>query len=191
MVGFHLGLRYLYNANQPTDKENIYSNDNLRPVRYVRPLKTPNIEVENPNSVNVFAAVGTVQTDSKAGTSERYTTFSGIGKYQHKFNNMHGITAGFNYFYDASLIETFPDNPSKRSMVGVHLGYDFMFYNFTIIGQLGTYLAKNHGKEPIFFRPGIRYDLGNRFYLQLALKADGFAADWVEFGIGFRPFKWY
>ena len=103
---------------------------------------------------------------------------------------MHGVTAGLDYFYDASLEVRFPDDDSQYHLVGIHAGYDFMFYKLTVGVHLGTYLTDDRGKESYFTRPHIRYDVFDWGYAQVGLKTNGFAADWIEFGIGFRPFKW-
>ena len=65
-----------------------------------------------------------------------------------------------------------------------------MFYKFTLNGHVGTYLTDDRGKLPYFIRVAIRYDLFDWSYAQVGLKTDGYSADWIEFGIGFRPFKW-
>lgn len=191
MIGIHLGLRYHYNPNQRKILDDVYANNGLLPVRFKRPKKTPNTKVtENANSLNVYGAISSVQSYADQGTDRRFNAYSAVLEYQHKFNNMHGVTAGFDYFFDGSLIQDFPNQPKKRHHVAVHGGYDFMFYNFTITGHLGVYLNENPTKPFYFFRPALRYDVTKRFYAQVGLKARGFAADWVEFGVGFRPFKW-
>jgi len=103
---------------------------------------------------------------------------------------MHSVSLGLDYFHDASLEARFPDDSSQYHLVGIHGGYDFMFHKFTFIGHLGTYLTDNRGKEPYFARVALRYDLFDWGFAQIGLKTDAFAADWIEFGVGFRPFRW-
>jgi len=191
MMGIHLGLSYHYNPDQRKVNNDIYSSIDLLPVRFKRPHKKANTKFsKNNNFINFYAAIGTVQSYADQGTSIRFNAYSGVVEYQHKFNNMHSVSAGFDYFFDGSLIEDFPNDNSKRNHYGVHAGYDFMFYNFTVTGHIGTYLNKNETKPAIFFRPALRYNISKRVYAQVGLKARGFAADWVEFGLGIRPFKW-
>lgn len=190
MVGLQLGLKYFYNPNQRKINKNIYNNQNLLPVRYLRPNKIANIKVDKPHSINTFVAISSVQNDIDMGTSKRYIAASGIVEYQYKINNAHGVSAGIDYFFDKSLDETFPNNPEKKHQWGTHIGYDFMFNKFTIIGQVGVYLNNNNNKGDVFLRPAIRYDLTPKIYTQLGLKTLGTEADWVELGIGFRPFRW-
>jgi hypothetical protein len=193
MFGLNLGLRYHYNANELKLNNDPYTNRSL-PSRFKRPERKLNTKVEDNQSINVYVAGGTVQTypenEGDSFNEERYTTFSAVIDYQHKFNNMHSVSAGLDYFYDASLETRFPNDNSQYHMVGIHGGYDFMFYKFTFVGHLGTYLTDSRGKDPYFTRVALRYDLFDWSYAQVGLKTDGFAADWIEFGIGFRPFRW-
>lgn len=192
MFGFNLGLRYHYNADEYKISKDPYAQRSLS-ARYLRPERKLNTKVEDNQSVNFYVAAGTVQTYPEEGESfdeQRYTTFSAVLDYQHKFNNMHGVTGGLDLFYDASLEARFPDDSSQYYLVGIHGGYDFMFYKFTVLAHLGTYLTDKRGKEPYFARVAIRYDLFDWAFAQVGLKTDAFAADWIEFGIGFRPFKW-
>lgn len=190
MIGVHIGMKYNYNRDQMKVNKDLYKLDSLLPIRYLRPDKLPSYKVDSPHSVNVYAAAGTVQTDADAGLSRRYTTFSGVMDYQYEINNIHQITAGMDYFYDGSLDQDFPDDSKKWHHIGVHLGYGFAFYKFTVIGQIGTYLNANPTKSKVFIRPALRYSIGKKTFLQLGLKTNGGAADWVELGVGFRPFKW-
>ncbi|MGI9548153.1 MAG: acyloxyacyl hydrolase, partial [Flavobacteriaceae bacterium] len=188
MFGINLGIRYHYNADQRRlDKGP--NPEKILQARYQRSRKTPNKKVEKNQSVNVYLAFGTVQSTLDAGTKTRYGVFSGVLDYQYKFNNMHGATAGFDYMVDNSLVKDNPMDPDKY-MIGFHAGYDFMFWQLTFGVHLGGYLSDARGKTSYFSRPHLRYDITDRIYAQIGLKTEGFAADWVEWGFGFRPFKW-
>jgi hypothetical protein len=66
-----------------------------------------------------------------------------------------------------------------------------MFGRMAIRLQLGAYLGDDKGKSSTYLRPAFRYDITDWFFAQLGLKSrDTSRADWVEFGVGFRPFKW-
>ncbi len=193
MFGLNLGLRYHYNADEHKVNDDPYAKRTLN-ARFKRPERKLNTKGVNNQSINFFVAAGTVQNYPEVVgdpfDESRYLTLSLVLDYQHKFNNMHGATAGLDYFYDASLEARFPGDDSQLHLVGIHAGYDFMFYKFTISGHAGTYLTDSRGKEPYYVRASIRYDLLDWAYAQVGLKTDAFAADWIEFGIGFRPFKW-
>lgn len=189
MMGINLGLRYHYNADQHRVDNAAFPDRRLQ-GRYLRSQKTPNEKVPESHSLNLYGAIGTVQTEEGAGTDTRYGTVSIVLDYQHKFNNMHSVSVGVDYFVDNSVKETYPEGEGRSSLVGIHAGYDFMFWRITTLVHGGTYLTDRLGKEALFLRPAIRYDISNWMYAQVGLKTLGFAADWVEFGIGFRPFRW-
>ncbi|MXV38758.1 hypothetical protein GO491_08770 [Flavobacteriaceae bacterium Ap0902] len=191
MVGIHLGLKYNYSPDQKKLNPDLYKTNNVLPARYLRPHSTPKIKSDDSNSINAYVGGSTVQTYENQGADIRYAALSGIIEYQHKINMASGYTVGLDYFFDGSLAEEFPDRLEKRHHLGIHAGYDFMFYKFTLGVHIGTYLNNNPTKPAYFFRPALRYDIGKRFYGQIGLKTRGFAADWIEFGVGFRPFRWW
>lgn len=189
MLGINLGLRYHYNADQHRVDKGAFPASRLQ-NRYLRIEKTPNTKVEENQSLNLYGAIGTAQNEEDAGTDTRYGTFSLVLDYQHKFDNMHSVSAGLDYFVDNSVKATNPEGNGKNSLIGVHAGYDFMFWKMTVLVHGGTYITDKLGKEPLFLRPAIRYDINKWAFAQVGLKTIGFAADWVEFGVGFRPFRW-
>lgn len=184
MFGLNFGIRYYYNADQ--FKRNPEAP--LLPARMQRPPKTKLSQLRE-NHISVYLAGGLVQNEADTDNTRQYGTFSGVLEYSFRFNQIHGISAGLDYFFDNSLRQY--NNASDRDMAGVHLGYDFMFYKFTIKGQIGVYLTDNRGKGGYYMRPALRYNLSDKFFAQIGLKTtDGGAADWVEYGIGFKPFRW-
>jgi Lipid A 3-O-deacylase (PagL) len=188
MFGINLGMRYNYNADQSKVNNDPYTSDLLQ-ARFKRPHSEKPDKLGE-NSINVYAAIGTVQNDEGEDTTTRYGTFSGVLEYRYKFNTISGVSAGFDLFYDESLAPDFPDN-SDRYLVGVHAGYDFMFYRFAVRVQLGTYLGDDRGKDFLFIRPALQYEINKWMHAQVGLKTrNGAGADWIEFGIGFTPFKW-
>lgn len=189
MFGVNVGVRYHYNADQRRVDKAPYPEQKLQ-NRYLRARKIPNEKVADNQSLNLYAALGTVQTEEGAGTDTRYGTFSLVLDYQHKFNNMHSVSVGVDYFVDNSVKETYPAGNGKNDLIGIHAGYDFMFWRITTLLHGGTYITDKLGKEALFLRPAIRYDINKWLYAQIGLKTLGFAADWVEFGFGFRPFRW-
>ncbi len=190
MFGLNVGLRYHYNADQRKIDPAIHPSKLLE-ARYKRSKKSPNVKLDKNQSINAYIALGTVQTDLTAGTDTRYSTYSFLLEYQHKFNSMHSASVGFDYLIDNSIKETYPQGNGKHSLIAAHAGYDFMFWRFTILAQVGVYLTDNFDKGSFFLRPAVRYDLNNWAYAQFGLKTtNGAAADWLEFGIGIRPFKW-
>lgn len=189
LLGLNLGMRYHFNQLQK-DLDNDPYTTNVFPARFSRPERQPTEKNDFSHSVDIYAAFGTVQNYIDQGTDLRYGTFSGVLDYRRYFNKMHGLTLGGDLFYDNSLAESYPDS-SDRFLIGVHAGYDFMFWKFNIRVQLGTYLTDNRMKDDLFIRPALSYKLSESFYAQLGLKTrNGAGADWIEVGIGWKPFKW-
>ncbi len=188
MYGLNLGLRYHYNADQKFVDKDVYTDKLLRP-RFDRPKTSKNIKLRE-NSIEVYLAGGTVQNEEDKGTDKRYGVFSGVIDYRFKFNSMHAVTAGLDYFYDGSLEVDYPET-KDQSLIGAHLGYDFMFARMAIRLQAGAYLTDDKGKTPTYIRAGFRYDITKWMFAQIAIKTEKTSrADWVEFGVGFMPFKW-
>ncbi len=186
LYGLNVGLRYNYNAAQSKNNKDLYSNDVLS-ARFKRPPTQP-ARKERGNQVVVYLAGGVAQSSAMAGTNNLLGTFTGVIDYEHQFTEKHSATGGVDFFYDSRI----PDKkPSDRWMTGVHVGYDFRFYRFALKMQIGKYIGDDKGKGSFFMRPALRYDISKRIFTQVGLKTlDGGAADYIEYGIGFRPFSW-
>ena len=187
LFGINLGIKYHYNAAQRLLDNDPYT-ENLLQARFKTPEKTKLSKI-NENSISVLLATGGKQTSEDGGTGRQFGVFSGILDYEHRFNEMHGANIGFDYFYDNTLREF--ENAADRTAIGVHAGYDFNFWKMALKVQIGTYLTDDLGKGAFFMRPAIRYNINKTLFAQFGLKTlDGGAADYLEFGFGFKPFKW-
>ena len=185
MYGLNLAFRYHYNADQRFVDGDSWSQDLLQ-ARFKRPEKKKNTRLRE-NSIETYFGFGTVQNLEDQGTSNRYFVFSGVLDYRYKFNTMHGITVGLDYFYDESLEM---DYPNDQDLIGLHVGYDFMFGKFSLRFQYGAYLEPDKGKDPTYIRGAFRYDITPWLFTQLGIKTrDQTRADWAEFGFGFTPFR--
>ena len=185
MYGLNLAMRYHYNADQRFVDKDPYSK-NLLQARFQRPEKKAKPRL-NENLFEIYLAGGAVQNLDDKGTNNRYAIFAGLFEYRHKFNMMHGLSLGFDYFYDESLKQFYDD----LDLWAVHAGYDFMFGRMTARVQVGTYLEDDKGKDPMFYRAAFRYDITRWLFAQIGIKTrETFRADWVEWGLGFTPFRW-
>lgn len=190
MVGFNIGARYNFNAQQRfvPHPEKILE---ARP--FLPPPAAPRKIVED--NLSLYFALGTVQNNKDAGHATRYTTSSTVVDYQHKFNTKHGFSLGFDIFHDPSARHSLNDNkvPStvQTYFPAIHAGYDFMFWRMTIKFQAGMHLGRDTWplKGAYFFRPAARVELTNRLFLQGGIKTyKGNRADWVEGGFGYKLF---
>lgn len=188
MYGLNLGMRYYYNADQKFVDKDVHTKD-LLPARFEAPAPSKQIRLRE-SSVEVYLAGGTVQNEEDKGTYKRYGVFSSALDYRFKFNSMHAVSAGFDFFWDGSLEPEYPKT-EDQTLVGAHLGYDFLIGRMALRLQLGTYLTDDKGKSPSYIRAGFRYDITKWMFGQLSIKTQKTSrADWVEFGVGFTPFKW-
>lgn len=194
MFAVNLGLRYNFNmAKKHADAKSIPHWEILlaRPnrVKYNKILKTKEHVVE------LYQAFGTVQNKIDAGTSTRYYTSSTILDYAYRFSELGRINAGFDFFIDGStyaFLGQEENSINNKSYLGIHVGYDFSFSQFTIRFQFGTYLKQGTvNKGNFYMRPALRWEPPNSsFFAQVGLKSlNGIVADWVEYGIGFRLYK--
>lgn len=188
MYGLNLGLRYHYNADQKLVNNDVYSSELLQ-ARFRKPENSKHIKLRE-SSIEVYLAGGTVQNEEDKGTNKRYGVFSGVLDYRFKFNSMHAIVAGFDYFWDGSLVVDYPET-KDQTLTGLHVGYDFMFGKFAVRLHGGAYLTDDKGKTPTYLRAGFRYDITEWLFAQIGVKTKNTSrADWIEYGIGFTPFKW-
>ncbi len=186
MYGLNLAFRYYYNADQRWVDRDPFTRDLLQ-SRFDRPEKKPNTRL-GVNKIDTYLGFGTVQNVEDQGTDNRYFVFSGVLDYRYLFNNMHGLSAGVDFFYDESLKAYYPED---LTLIGLHAGYDFMFGKFSVKFQFGAYLEDDKGKDPIYGRLAFRYNINPWFFAQIGVKTkDTSRADWGEFGIGFTPFSW-
>ena len=196
MLGFHTGLKYHYNKTQKKVNKDLFTDEILQ-SRFNRTKSIP-IEKTGKNKINIMTAFGTVQnghTENVEGggyPENRYNTFSGVIEYTREFDMKHGLSVGFDLFYDESLIIDYPE-PKDRYLYAYHVGYDYTFWRITVKSQLGGYLGEDgdKGKKKIWARPALQYKAWDFLSFHVGLKTRrGFAADWAEFGVVFHPFEW-
>lgn len=186
LYGINVGLRYNYNQTQKEVNNDIYSDDVL-PARFKRPFRSP-MDLTSESAITIYLAGGLAQSDELMGTDVLMGVFSGVIDYEHKFNEMHGVSGGVDILYDNRFRDR---SASNRIMPAVHAGYAFSIYKFDIRMQIGTYIGGQKGKGNFFMRPALRYHINKNIFTQIGLKTlDGGKADYIEYGIGFKPFSW-
>lgn len=186
LYGINVGLRYNYNRRQLIENKDIYS-DHVFPARFQRPERSA-LDLTSGNAIFIYIGGGLAQTDEMMGTESLKEVLSGVIDYEHSFNEMHGISVGVDAFYDNRITDI---NTSGKWMAAAHGGYAFSFHKFDIRMQVGTYLGDKKNKGNFFMRPSLRYDINKSFFAQIGLKTlDGGKADYIEYGIGFKPFFW-
>ncbi len=141
---------------------------------------------------SVWAAIGgkTVITPTHEGPVYFCTSISTDFSRRYGWLGRAGI--GFDYFYDHSLTHNSTiennDKPLTNSFIGLHGSHDFIVGDFSLALQIGSYLWKGReAKGGFYIRSGLKYDLGRHLFLNLSLKSqNGFKADYIELGLGYR-----
>jgi len=191
MVGVNLGVQYYFNsARKLLQKINPDYPVRSRPIWMDAELKPWQSYYE----WSVGIAAGIVQ----AGMHEEYYgTFSLTTDLYRRYDYVGGIGVGLDLFYDGSMLKELSDAGESirddwyKLLVGAHVGHRFYIWRFSIDLNLGTYVFKKTDiHKNIFARLGLKYSLTDRWYSGVALKTQGLsAADWVEWGIGYRLWK--
>jgi hypothetical protein len=183
MYGGHLGLRF------HIDRRKIFPEASYNTMLPEKREK----DKTRKSQVNIFQAIGVDQKLEDQGTDIDYTVATTTLEYQFRFNEIHGMTAGLNLFYDSSVKtdELYPEYETTL-FPGVHVGYDLHFWRLAIRPQLG-YLVTEAGqnlKAGLFARLALSADLTNKLYFMMAVKSiNGLKADWADFGLGLHLFQ--
>lgn len=186
LYGFNLGMRYNYNRTQLLENNDPYTTEVL-PARFKRPLRSAT-DLTSGKAISVYFAGGLAQNDDLIGRDIVMGTFTAVVDYEHYFNERHSVAGGLDLFYDNRFRDR---KASDRWLTGIHAGYAFSFFKFDVKMQIGTYLGDDKGKGAFFMRPALRYHISKNLFAQIGLKTlDGGSADYIEYGIGFKPFSW-
>jgi hypothetical protein len=174
----HLGLSYFFqnNSSQKFEPEQFQKRNIDKITRYWE--------------LDFSAIVGGKTTNKTYGVGPNYLTSVLLLDLYRRYHWLGRYGAGINLIYDESLSEHYLGNPNtaKLLFVGVHLAHEYAIYRFSFQSQFGTYLYKGTPAKGIFyFRVGLKYDITHRFFGSFTLKtANGFKADFFEFGLGYR-----
>lgn len=145
--------------------------------------------------LDVFIASGVKTTRRDLHIQPKYLTSSLCADYGIAYNYIGVFSLGMDLFYDATLHENVTNYRAKSEfsfmMLGAHISHELMVSNFSLVTQLGTYLQKTMDvKGNFYLRVGLRYTIARHYFLNLSLKTqNGFKADYIEFGMGYRIFK--
>ncbi len=187
MLGLNLGFRYHFNRQQNKIDNSEFPQQILN-VRH-QPAPFRRAESINKSGISIYGAGGLVQNDENSGTNKQFGTATFMAEYLYTLNEKSGFAIGIDGFYDASLTTYFPNE--DYFFMGIHGGYDLLFWKLALRLQLGTYLHEKGQKYKgnYFLRPALKYQFTNRLFAQIGLKTQaGFKADWIELGLGVRLF---
>jgi len=148
--------------------------------------------IEKYNEININAAIGGKATTKEYGSGPKYFASSLIVDFNRRYSWIGKFGAGLDWIYDSSLSEDYEGEEntphSKYMFLGLHLGHELIISKVSVVTQAGTYLIKGTpAKGWFFFRLQLKYSFTPNWSASIALKtANGFKADFIEFGIGHR-----
>lgn len=177
LTATHIGLSYYFSAPK---------NENYKPADFAKQnLK----KIRKHNEVELIAAIGGKTTTHILGRGPNFFTASGIVNFNRRYQWFGKYGVGLDWLYDTSLREDYDNevSASHYMLIGGHLSHEFIISKFSILTQLGTYFYKGTpAKGNFFFRIGIKYYFTSTFFANMNLKtANGFKADYPEFGLGY------
>lgn len=93
---------------------------------------------------------------------------------------------GLDVFYDQSLTEQMDDTRFVEDVyVGFHISHELKIQRFSLVTQIGSYFSDVKKKGKYFFRLGLKHQFTDQLFWRVSLKTlDGFASDWIEWGVG-------
>lgn len=193
LMGFNFGAAYHFN---PVKNYTKLADPEFQPS--IRPefVVAEKPEIKKHHEIQVMAALGTVQTERPYGEPEglRYMTSSVSLNHAYKFVRRMKSDIGLDFFYDGSLVETYPEwetrgaSTYEKMTFGWHLGFQYLIERFSFIYNLGFYYHKEtEARGPFYMRAGGRIGLTENLDAHICLKTmDGGIADWVEWGIAYK-----
>lgn len=112
---------------------------------------------------------------------------------ERQFNHKSRFGIGLDLFKDNSrkeyLLEEDIENPAGADLyyAGAHASYDLVFGKTSFTVQMGGYIwQKSKFFEDVYHRFGIKYRFGKHWIANLTLKTFWAAADFAEWGVGYR-----
>jgi len=195
------GLRYNFN---PIARGVKLFDPSYEPT--LRPIhdKSPAGPKPKSNDLNLYLAIGTVMYQVDGGRGPRYTTGTSYIEYARRYSHAAGFNVGIDFLYDGSIEENVkrdsirianndPHTNKDNFFGGVHFGHSVYIQKFSIETQLGIYVIKPVDyKGDWYMRVALKYQFTKRLHAQIGLKTlNGGAADWVEYGIGYKLFSSY
>jgi hypothetical protein len=195
IAGLNVGLRYNFN---PIRKGIQLLDPDFEPT--VRPTldKSPKGPAPESHDINLYVAVGPVMYETSELTGPEYTAWTTYLEYSRRYAHISSYSAGVDFLYDGSveqdvLTKGNPYSKDDSFYIALHAGHAVYISKFSVEIQLGGYIYKpNNYKGDWYLRTALKYQFDNGLYVQIGLKTkDAGAADWAEFGVGYRLFSSY
>jgi len=174
----HLGMSYLFNM----PKEEVFN--------YADFEKKNITPITKYNELDFTVNFGGKSTNHEYGRGPIYPIYDLILKFGRRYSWVGKYGGGVDIMYDSSLKEDYSTedvSTSKLMFVGLTVAHELYFSKFAFQTNIGTYIYKGTpAKGNFYFRIGLKYYYTENLNLNLTLKtANGFKADFIEFGLGY------
>lgn len=195
MFGVNVGLRYHFNPMQK-----FVSAQAPELILAVRPTYEYKPAPPKPKGydISLYTSIGSVQAEPENNEEgARYLTSSTVIDFRRVYAHKGAFYIGADLFYDGSLYESSDEGKAGLDPVtgdywniGAHIGHEYNIWKVGLVTQVGTYLYKTiDARGDMWMRVGANYKFSSRFFAQVSLKTqNGAAADWIEWGLGYRLF---
>lgn len=125
----------------------------------------------------------------------RFAEFSASTTVLRRLSPKAGLGLGSDIFFgfsDRAILRRTGEEPEYLISLlkpGIHLSYEQVFTNTSLILQQGIYLyAANNNDGLTYNRLGIRHTINDRWVASVSIKSHLFRADFLEWGAGLRVF---
>lgn len=171
-------------------------------VRFKEKEPKPIIKIDSSSAakskheIYFIAAYGANETEPPGGP--KFLAQSYTGGYYFNKRNTHKFGAGFDVFYNQSVMQDIFDtdsirysNKAKYIQFGIRLSYAYNVGKVSFPVEFGRYMYTNFTGDGMFYhRIGMRYYTNNNIICTFSLKTHWAVAHYFEFGVGYRlPLK--
>ncbi|MCK4923043.1 MAG: acyloxyacyl hydrolase [Bacteroidales bacterium] len=160
----------------------------------MNPVKSSSIEFFEPLEYNknryLILFSGGVRHQSRL-IPEYFPVGSFIAEYSRRLGLNHALGIGIDFIYDPTEgLELYVIGAHIENIIpwhgGIHLSYERIWNKLSIILQPGyKIIAPSEHYFYQFNRVGFRYKFNNNIVLNYSIKTHSFAADFIEFGVGY------
>lgn len=152
----------------------------------------PNDSIQSPKySFSAFAACGLREIYPPCG--DLFPAYSFSAGAHVRASPKRSFSLAADAFYSNASSETLkrkalPNSPLNGFKTGLSIGHTLHFDRTSFLFYTGYYIFnKDDTDGRIYNRVGFRYNVNKNIFLNLTLKSHLFVADYIEWGIGFRP----
>ena len=199
IAGVNVGLRYNFN---PIKKGLQLLDPNFKPTLRPELDRSPISPAPKSHDINLYAAVGPVMYEVAGGHGPEYTAWTTYLEYSRRYSHIASFNVGVDFLYDGSVEQNAlrdenknkkPYTDSDNFFIGLHIGQAIYIAKFSLEIQYARYIYKpNEYKGDWYLRTAMKYQINKGLYVQIGLKTkDAGAADWSEFGLGYKLFSSY